>query len=239
MARSGSNLSFVIALKARRLFDDTQINTFQLLDLLGVIEFAGNDFSALFTDRGAQTIVTGEFLQGTEQCLRIRLIDQKATDAVANRLGNSTVPRRDRRQTGGHRFQQAIRHTFPVPFASDFTRMHEYVAGKKKLSQRRSIKEPGKDHVWHYPQLTTLRLELVPKRPISGNGQRCSGKPLLKPREGSERHSETFLFDQPTRLYEAPSISRRLWSMVERVKFERNSSPLHLHFIGRTASFLQ
>src|SRR5260370_33528233 len=106
--------------------------------------------------------------------------------------------------------------------------MHEYVAGKKELSQRCSIKEPGKDHAWRYPQLIALRLELAPKRPISGNCQRCSGKMLLKPRESSERHFETFLFDQSTRLHEAPSISRRLGTMSERVEFERNSSHMNL-----------
>src|SRR5260370_42647824 len=101
------------------------------------------------------------------------------------------------------------------------------------------MKGPGKDHVWGHAQLIALRLELVQKGPISGNCQRCSGKLLLKPRESSERHSETFLFDQSTRLHEPPSVSRRPWSMVERVEFERNSSPMHLHFIRRTASFFK
>ena len=44
-------LSFVIALKVRCGFDHPQVNIFQVLNLLGMVEFAGNDFGTLFGDR--------------------------------------------------------------------------------------------------------------------------------------------------------------------------------------------
>ena len=54
---------------------------------------------------------------------------------MGDRFGNTAVAGRDARESGGHRFQQAVRNTFSIAIRCLFARMQKKVAVSVKGQQ--------------------------------------------------------------------------------------------------------
>ena len=91
------------------------------------------------TDSLASTPISAKSERRTHHLLHlggerfeIALLHQHSAASFLDRLGNSSVPRREHRHAGGHRFEDGIRNSFLVFIRRHFARVQETMAAADK-----------------------------------------------------------------------------------------------------------
>ena len=87
------------------------------------------------THRGQASGILRAIDQGVGQRFVVTFFYENTADVVFNGFWNSTVPRRENRQPGRHRFQHRIRYAFLVSVGARLARMQKKMRRIEKLPQ--------------------------------------------------------------------------------------------------------
>src|SRR5262245_32737706 len=151
----------------------------------------------------------------------IFLGNEKPRAPVIDGFGEPTVTGRNHGQSGRHRFQNRVRHTFLVLIGGYFARMQKQMRACVKLEQFPLRQKSNEMHISENPQSIGEHLKLWLERSFASDVKFRFRIVFLKNRKSAQACREAFFRNQPARLYDSPfSIRRRLpvdkWKFIER-----------------------
>src|SRR6478672_8995106 len=128
----------------------------------------------------------------------IAFIYQNTAKVVFDCFWNSTMPGREDRQSGCHRFKHGIGNAFLISVPAGFARMQKNVRRIKKGSQLflryKAHKVDGTVNL----KPAGERLQLLKLRTFASNGESCACKFFPESGKRTQGRLPSLLFNQPT-----------------------------------------